>query len=200
MLGNGNIRTLHDCQALMEATGVDGVMSAESLLADPALFSQRRLQVRRGCRGAFACSRCGWLFSCGAMGSNNGLIASQPLSYSPCLPAPTNLPPPAAGRRIWSPGRLPPAAGVPGPGGPVPHTLAHGQGPCIPAAGCAARLVGGRSWAGFSAAHRYSQQLLLGYAPLARVRHVTHQHTAHPTVFTAPPRSPSPCLPCQAPG
>lgn len=44
VLGNGNIRTLHDCQALMEATGVDGVMSAESLLADPALFSQRRLQ------------------------------------------------------------------------------------------------------------------------------------------------------------
>lgn len=44
VLGNGNIRTLADCEALMAATGVDGVMSAESLLADPALFSQRRLQ------------------------------------------------------------------------------------------------------------------------------------------------------------
>lgn len=44
VLGNGNIRTLADCHALMDATGVDGVMSAESLLADPALFSARRLQ------------------------------------------------------------------------------------------------------------------------------------------------------------
>lgn len=43
VLGNGNIRTLQDCHTLMEATGVDGVMSAESLLVDPALFSQRRL-------------------------------------------------------------------------------------------------------------------------------------------------------------
>ncbi|PSC69788.1 TRNA-dihydrouridine(16 17) synthase [NAD(P)(+)] [Micractinium conductrix] len=43
VLGNGNIRTLADCHALMDATGVDGVMSAESLLVDPALFSARRL-------------------------------------------------------------------------------------------------------------------------------------------------------------
>lgn len=42
VLGNGNIRTLADCEALMAATGVDGVMSAESLLVDPALFSPRR--------------------------------------------------------------------------------------------------------------------------------------------------------------
>lgn len=42
VLGNGNIRTLADCEALMAATGVDGVMSAESLLVDPALFSRRR--------------------------------------------------------------------------------------------------------------------------------------------------------------
>lgn len=47
VLGNGNIRTLHDCEELMQATGVDGVMSAESLLVDPALFSRRRLQVQR---------------------------------------------------------------------------------------------------------------------------------------------------------
>ncbi|KAI3428361.1 hypothetical protein D9Q98_006741 [Chlorella vulgaris] len=44
VLGNGNITTLADCDALMAATGVDGVMSAEALLRDPALFSQRRLQ------------------------------------------------------------------------------------------------------------------------------------------------------------
>jgi tRNA-dihydrouridine synthase 1 len=42
VLGNGNIQTQADCEALMAATGVDGVMSAESLLADPALFSPRR--------------------------------------------------------------------------------------------------------------------------------------------------------------
>jgi tRNA-dihydrouridine synthase 1 len=40
VLGNGNIRTLRDCHTLMAETGVDGVMSAESLLRDPALFSQ----------------------------------------------------------------------------------------------------------------------------------------------------------------
>ncbi|KAL4427937.1 hypothetical protein ABPG75_002026 [Micractinium tetrahymenae] len=44
VLGNGNIRTRADCHTLMDATGVDGVMSAESLLVDPALFSARRLQ------------------------------------------------------------------------------------------------------------------------------------------------------------
>lgn len=62
MLGNGNIRTLADCHALMDATGVDGVMSAESLLADPALFSARRLQPggkRRHLRRLPAWSCCG---------------------------------------------------------------------------------------------------------------------------------------------
>lgn len=44
VLGNGNIRTLADAHQLMEYTGVDGVMSAEALLEDPALFSTRRLQ------------------------------------------------------------------------------------------------------------------------------------------------------------
>lgn len=42
VLGNGNIRTLTDAHALMEYTGVDGVMSAESLLEDPALFWRER--------------------------------------------------------------------------------------------------------------------------------------------------------------
>ena len=44
VLGNGNVRTLADVHAMIEATGVDGVMSAESLLDDPALFAPRRLQ------------------------------------------------------------------------------------------------------------------------------------------------------------
>eukprot|EP00887_Chlorella_sp_A99_P001890 scaffold18.g1890.t1 len=50
VLGNGNIRTLADAEAreLMASTGVDGVMSAESLLEDPALFSPRRLQQPLG--------------------------------------------------------------------------------------------------------------------------------------------------------
>lgn len=48
VLGNGNIRTLADAEELMASTGVDGVMSAESLLEDPALFSPRRLQQPLG--------------------------------------------------------------------------------------------------------------------------------------------------------
>ena len=43
VLGNGNVRTLADVHALMAYTGVDGVMSADSLLADPALFWPERL-------------------------------------------------------------------------------------------------------------------------------------------------------------
>jgi tRNA-dihydrouridine synthase 1 len=43
VLANGNIRTLADVGLCMEYTGADGVMSAESLLADPALFADRRL-------------------------------------------------------------------------------------------------------------------------------------------------------------
>ena len=53
MLGNGNIRTLADCEALMEASGVDGVMSAESLLADPALFSQVKQNCGRNRTGGW---------------------------------------------------------------------------------------------------------------------------------------------------
>ena len=43
MLANGNVRHLQDAYDLMAYTGAAGVMSAESLLDDPALFSPRRL-------------------------------------------------------------------------------------------------------------------------------------------------------------
>jgi len=43
VLANGNIRTLHDVEPCLRATGADGILSAESLLADPGLFSSRRL-------------------------------------------------------------------------------------------------------------------------------------------------------------
>ena len=43
VLANGNIRTMHDVDPCMTATGTDGVLSAESLLQDPALFAPRRL-------------------------------------------------------------------------------------------------------------------------------------------------------------
>jgi tRNA-dihydrouridine synthase 1 len=43
VLANGNIRTLHDVESCMKVTGTDGVLSAESLLEDPALFSPQRL-------------------------------------------------------------------------------------------------------------------------------------------------------------
>lgn len=44
VLANGNIRHLQDCYDCMEYTGADGVMSAVSLLEDPALFSPIRLK------------------------------------------------------------------------------------------------------------------------------------------------------------
>jgi tRNA-dihydrouridine synthase 1 len=43
VLANGNIRNLHDAVRCMEYTGADGVLSAESLLDDPALFDPCRL-------------------------------------------------------------------------------------------------------------------------------------------------------------
>lgn len=43
VLANGNIRALADVARCMEYTGAVGVLSAESLLEDPALFSPRRL-------------------------------------------------------------------------------------------------------------------------------------------------------------
>ena len=39
MLANGNIRTLQDVHDCMAFTGAAGVMSAETLLGDPALFA-----------------------------------------------------------------------------------------------------------------------------------------------------------------
>lgn len=42
VLANGNVRDLGDAKRCMEYTGCDGVISAESLLVDPALFSPQR--------------------------------------------------------------------------------------------------------------------------------------------------------------
>lgn len=43
VLGNGDVRCLADAERMMSETGVDGVLSAEPLLCDPALFAPRRL-------------------------------------------------------------------------------------------------------------------------------------------------------------
>ena len=43
VLANGNIRNLQDALDCMQYTGCDGVLSAESLLVDPALFSPSRV-------------------------------------------------------------------------------------------------------------------------------------------------------------
>lgn len=55
VLANGNIRDIHDVDECLAKTGADGVMSADSLLEDPALFwAQRRsansLGHLEGCR------------------------------------------------------------------------------------------------------------------------------------------------------
>lgn len=48
VLANGNIRHVADVFDCIEYTGADGVLSAESLLEDPALFSQKRLKSEGG--------------------------------------------------------------------------------------------------------------------------------------------------------
>ncbi|KAF5832607.1 FMN-linked oxidoreductase [Dunaliella salina] len=48
VLANGNIRHIQDAQACLDYTGCDGVLSAESLLVDPALFNPRRLEPEGG--------------------------------------------------------------------------------------------------------------------------------------------------------
>lgn len=45
VLANGNIRNLQDVHDCIAYTGAEGVMSAESLLEDPALFWPKRLQA-----------------------------------------------------------------------------------------------------------------------------------------------------------
>ncbi|KAK3236500.1 hypothetical protein CYMTET_53364 [Cymbomonas tetramitiformis] len=50
VLGNGNVQCLQDAQALMHETGVDGVMSADPLLCNPALFSGRHLSGDANCK------------------------------------------------------------------------------------------------------------------------------------------------------
>ena len=48
VLANGNIRNLQDVHDCIAYTGAEGVMSAESLLEDPALFWPKRLQPEGG--------------------------------------------------------------------------------------------------------------------------------------------------------
>ncbi|KXZ49917.1 hypothetical protein GPECTOR_19g368 [Gonium pectorale] len=48
VLANGNIRHLGDAASCLEYTGADGVLSAEGLLFDPALFAPRRAPVAIG--------------------------------------------------------------------------------------------------------------------------------------------------------
>jgi tRNA-dihydrouridine synthase 1 len=44
VLGNGDVRSRADADELMAVTGVDGVLSAISLLDDPGLFDDARCE------------------------------------------------------------------------------------------------------------------------------------------------------------
>ena len=61
MLANGNIRNLQDALDCMQYTGCDGVLSAESLLVDPALFSPSR--VLTGVSGVMQISYCWTIYA-----------------------------------------------------------------------------------------------------------------------------------------
>lgn len=52
VLANGNIRWLEDVHECMRRTGADGVMSAESLLENPALFGGHRMKPVEDVRGS----------------------------------------------------------------------------------------------------------------------------------------------------
>lgn len=52
VIGNGNVRHKQDADEMIAETGVDGVMSAEALLEDPALFAKDRREGRWPAWGA----------------------------------------------------------------------------------------------------------------------------------------------------
>lgn len=65
VLANGGVRCLADAQALLTASGAEGVLSAEPLLHDPVLFSSQRLPtVMPACRGSITKYSCQQLSSC----------------------------------------------------------------------------------------------------------------------------------------
>lgn len=62
VLANGNIRNLQDVHDCIAYTGVEGVMSAESLLEDPALFWPHRLTQEGTTPPSVCCLRSTALF------------------------------------------------------------------------------------------------------------------------------------------
>ena len=101
VLANGNIRTLQDVHACLAYTGAAGVLSAESLLEDPALFSAPCPGAPAACSIGFQGAAAAmlpqqrppwarlrvahWLWGAGGMLPSAVLL---PCLWPPCTPAP----------------------------------------------------------------------------------------------------------------